>query len=134
MCRSQRPLVMSVYITNSQIAATSISPTVQFINNSTSIVLKYFQGLFGTLRNSIFAHIFAKFKLLRKTNYKFFCTRGGEFSPDFLCPGGWGFELVKFSSVLKEKCRNFLICFKETGGSLKIRCSCAVSNQFLQKQ
>ena len=42
-----------------------------------------------------------------------------------------GFELEKFSTVLKEKCRNFSICFKETEGSLKSRC-CAVSYQFLQ--
>ena len=53
------------------------------------------------------------------------------FSPNFLCPGGWGFELEKVSTGLKEKCRNF---FKETGGSLKGRCSCAVSCQYLQKQ
>ena len=47
-------------------------------------------------------------------------------------PGDRGFELDKFSTVLKEKCRNFSICLKETGGSLKSRCSCAVSHQFLQ--
>ena len=35
--------------------------------------------------------------------------------PNFLCPGGWSFELEKFPTVLKEKCRNFSICFKETG-------------------
>ena len=28
-----------------------------------------------------------------------------EFSPNFLCPGGLGFELEEFSTVLKEKCR-----------------------------
>ena len=39
------------------------------------------------------------------------------------------FELDKFSTVSKEKCRNFSICFKETGGGLKSRCSCAVSYQ-----
>ena len=49
------------------------------------------------------------------------------FPPNFLCLGGQGFELEKFSTVLKEKCRNFSICFKETGGSLKSKCSCAVS-------
>ena len=49
-------------------------------------------------------------------------------------PGDRGFELEKFSTVLKEKCRNFSICFKETGSRLKSRCSCAVSYQFLQKQ
>ena len=48
-------------------------------------------------------------------------------------PGGRGFELKKFSTVLKEKCRNFSNCFKETGGSSKGRCSSAVSCQFLQK-
>ena len=47
---------------------------------------------------------------------------------------GCGFQLEKFPTVLKEKCRNFSICFKETGGSLKSRCYCAVSGQFLQKQ
>ena len=63
----------------------------------------------------------------------------------FHCPGGWvfnrtffarnrGFESKKFCTVLKEKCRNFSICFKETGGSLESRCSCAVSCQFVQKQ
>ena len=38
-------------------------------------------------------------------------------------PGGRGFELKKFSIVLKEKCRKS-ICFKlkETGGSLQSRC------------
>ena len=37
---------------------------------------------------------------------------------------GRRFELDK---VLKEKCRNFSICFKEIGGSLKSMCSCAAS-------
>ena len=66
--------------------------------------------------------------------------------PTFPLPGGgavfaqfsllWdrGFELEEFSSILKEKFRNFSICFQETGGTLKSRCSCAVSYQFLQKQ
>ena len=31
------------------------------------------------------------------------------------------FESEKFSTVFKDKCRNFSICFKETGGSLKSR-------------
>ena len=48
--------------------------------------------------------------------------------------GGSGFELEKFPTVLKEKCRNSSICFKETGGSFKSRCSCAVLYRFLQKQ
>ena len=52
----------------------------------------------------------------------------------FSLAGGQGFELENFSTLLKEKCRNFSICFKETGGSLKSRCSCAASYQFLQKQ
>ena len=62
-------------------------------------------------------------------------TRGVGFSPNFLfAPGGRGFESEKFSTVPKEKCGNFSICFKETGGSLKSSCSRAVSYQFLQKQ
>ena len=56
------------------------------------------------------------------------------FSPNFPCAGGGGFELEKFPIVLKEKCRNFSICLKETGFSLTTRCSCAVSCQLLQKQ
>ena len=56
------------------------------------------------------------------------------FSPNCLCSGGLGFELEKFRTVLKEKCRDFTICFEETRGSLKRRCSCAVSCKFLQKQ
>ena len=60
------------------------------------------------------------------------CPRGRVFAQLSL-PGGRGFELKKFSAVLKQQCRNFSICFKETGGSLKSRCSCAVSYQFLQK-
>ena len=59
---------------------------------------------------------------------------GVGFSPNFLCSGVRRFELDIFSTVLKEKCRNFSIYFKETGGSLKSRCSPAVSYQFLQKQ
>ena len=47
---------------------------------------------------------------------------GVGFSPNFLCPGVRSFEIEKFSAVLKEKCRNFSICFKETGGSLKSGC------------
>ena len=43
------------------------------------------------------------------------------------------FELEKFPTVLKEKCRKFSICFKEIEGSLTSRCSCAVSYQFWQK-
>ena len=63
-------------------------------------------------------------------------AREVRFSPNFLCPGYRGFESEKFFTVLKEKekCRNFSICFKETGIRLKSRCSCAVSYQFLQKQ
>ena len=60
--------------------------------------------------------------------------RGGRVFAQLSLPGSRGFEFDKFSAVLKEKCRNFSICFKETGGSLKSRCSCAVSDQFLQKQ
>ena len=44
---------------------------------------------------------------------------GVGFSPNFLCPAVRCFELEKFPTDLKEKCRNFSICFKETGGSLK---------------
>ena len=58
-------------------------------------------------------------------------ARGSGFGPTFFAReggGSRGFELEKFSAVLKEKSRNFSICFKETGGSLKGRwCSCAVS-------
>ena len=35
------------------------------------------------------------------------------FSPNFLCPEARGFESEKFSTVLKEKCRNFSICFEQ---------------------
>ena len=59
---------------------------------------------------------------------------GVGFSPNFLCPGGQGFELERFSTVLKEKCKNFQICFKKTRGGLKSKRSCAVSYQFLQTQ
>ena len=37
-----------------------------------------------------------------------FTASGVGFLPNFLCPGGRGFELEKFPTVLKEKCRNFL--------------------------
>ena len=59
---------------------------------------------------------------------------GSAIRPIFFAPGDWGYELEKFSTVLKEKCKNFSIGFIETGGSLKSRCSCAVSYQYLQKQ
>ena len=59
---------------------------------------------------------------------------GVGFSRNFLCSGGRGFELQKFSTVLKEKCKNSSICFKESGGSLKDMCSCVVSYQLFQKQ
>ena len=52
---------------------------------------------------------------------------GGSVFAQLSLPGGRGFELEKFSAVLKEKCKNFSVCFKEAGGSLKSRCSCAVS-------
>ena len=61
-------------------------------------------------------------------------SRVSGFWQKFLFPGNRVFELEKFYTVLKEKCRNFLICFKETGGSLKSRCSCVVSHQFSHKQ
>ena len=41
-------------------------------------------------------------------------------------PGGRDFKLEKSPTILKEKCRNFSICFKETGDSLNIMCSCSV--------
>ena len=59
---------------------------------------------------------------------------GVGFSPNHLCPGGRGFESEKSSTVLTEKCTNSSVCFKEAGGSLQSRCSCAVSYQFVQKQ
>ena len=63
------------------------------------------------------------------------CPRGRIFAQLPLPGGGgWAFELEKFSAVLKEKSKNFSNCFKETRGSLKSKCSCAVSYQFLQKQ
>ena len=46
-------------------------------------------------------------------------------------PGDRGFELENFPTVLKDKCRNVMISL---GGSLKNRCSCAVSYQFLQRK
>ena len=49
-------------------------------------------------------------------------------------PAGRRFELEKFSTVLKEKCRIFLVCFQETGGRLKSRCFVLFRYQFLQKQ
>ena len=58
---------------------------------------------------------------------------GSGFRPTFFARGGRGFELEKFSTVLKKKCKNFSICFKKPGGSLKSRCSCAVSYQFFAK-
>ena len=58
---------------------------------------------------------------------------GRLFAQLSFCSGDQGFELEKFSTVPKEKFGNFSICFKESGGSLKSRCSCAVSYQFLQK-
>ena len=50
---------------------------------------------------------------------------GGRVYAQLSLPGGQGFELEEFSTVLKDKCRiNFSICFEETGSSLKSRCSC----------
>ena len=59
---------------------------------------------------------------------------GSGFGPTLFASGSRGFELEKFPTVLKEKCRNFSIYLKETECSLKNRCSCAVSYQFVQKQ
>ena len=39
-------------------------------------------------------------------------ARGVGFSPDFLCLGGWAFELEKFSAVFKEKMQEFLDLFQ----------------------
>ena len=61
---------------------------------------------------------------------RFHCS-GVGISPNFHCPGDRGFESEKFPTVLKEKCRNFSICFKETGAVCKAG---IVSYQFLQKQ
>ena len=46
--------------------------------------------------------------------------------------GGGDFESEKFSTVFKDKCRNFSIRFRGTGGSLKSKCSCALSCHLLQ--
>ena len=60
----------------------------------------------------------------------FTALAGIGFSPSLLCPEGSGFELEKFPAVLKEKCRNFSICFKETGPVWKAG---VVSYQFFAK-
>ena len=57
-------------------------------------------------------------------------AQGVRASPKFLCLWGQNFELEKFSTVLKENCRNFSICFKEIRGSLKNRYSYAISYEF----
>ena len=44
----------------------------------------------------------------------FSLSGGSGFRPTSFAPGGRGFELEKFSTVLKEQCKNFWICFKET--------------------
>ena len=62
-----------------------------------------------------------------------FSLPGGRVFAQLSLPGGRGLESEKFFTVLKEKCRNFSSCFEETGGSLKSRCSRAVSYQFLWK-
>ena len=69
----------------------------------------------------------------RPPGIRTFSLPGVGVLPNFLFLGGRGFELEKCSAVLKENCWNFLISFKEIGGSLKSRCSCAVSYQVLQK-
>ena len=61
----------------------------------------------------------------------FSLPRGLGFRPTFFAWGS-GFKYEKFSLVLKENCGNFSICFKEIKGSLKSRCSCAGSYQFLE--
>ena len=48
------------------------------------------------------------------------------------CLGVRDFESEKFSTVFKDKCKSFSICFEETGGSLKSRCSCIFDN--IEKQ
>ena len=48
-------------------------------------------------------------------NSHIFTAPGVGLSPRFRCLRGRDFELEKFPTVLKEKCRNFSICFKETG-------------------
>ena len=39
--------------------------------------------------------------------------------PNFLCPAHQGFELEKFPTVLKEKCRNFSTCFRKNRRQLE---------------
>ena len=61
-------------------------------------------------------------------------ARGLGFGPTFFC-GGRGFELEKFSTLLKENnAGTSRFVSKKTEGSLKSRCSCAVSYQFWHKQ
>ena len=62
------------------------------------------------------------------------CPRGQVFAQLSL-PGGRGFELEKFYTVLKEKCRNFSICFKETGQLEKqVFLCCFISDSIFAKQ
>ena len=44
---------------------------------------------------------------------------GGQVFAQLSLPRGRGIEFKKFFTVLKENCRSFSICFKETRGSLK---------------
>ena len=55
----------------------------------------------------------------RPPGIRTFSLPGGPGFAQLSLPGGRGFELQKFSTVLKENRRNFSICFKEIGGSLK---------------
>ena len=55
---------------------------------------------------------------------------GSAFRPTFFARWREGLNERHFI-VFKEKCRNFLICSKETGGSLKSRSSGAVLCRFL---
>ena len=103
------------------------------LKSNTAAIFQWITFIFETIRDYVWVNFKPDHPPDDPRGFARSHCPGGQVFAQLLCPGRRGFEFEKFSAVLKEKCRNFSICFKETRGSFINKCSCAVSHHFFAK-
>ena len=107
-----------------------------WLKSNTAAIFQWITFIFETIRDYVSVNFKPDHPPVDPRGFaRSHCPRGRVFA-QLLSLGRRGFKFEKFSAVLKEKCRNVSICLKKTTrGSLKSKCSCAVSHHFfLQNQ